>query len=460
MLLEPAHHALMRATALASEPPAGCSYFRVMTPLFAEVDGLTMSFARDVSSRLIAAIAPVVSAGLALWFVAWSIAIITGVVDQPVSDFLRYAIRISLVVSVALSAGFYQANVAELVASAPDDLAAVVMGGERSMEMARPGATRPGCIVSLGPEAYDSRQAAVIDLAVGLGLAKAGDAFEKAGLFSGQGIGFALMGGILMLATIAMGGIGAAFILMAKVTLAILAGLGPLFIVALLFERTKHFFGNWLSMVATYGLVIVVIATVFTFLLAIFGNYMTGVSFDGVINVAYAVGGSAILALISILVLWEAKTLAVGLGGGHAHEMGRGLLLFMTLKALNRNRPTPPPPPPPPPSGAGGGRGGSSREGLGAQRVAAARQGATVASRASARSSGASGDRAGAPPRARGAGRNGVPGRAPSAPPPPPPSPGGSGGASPGGAAGAGGASCGGGAGGAVQDAAAAGGEP
>jgi hypothetical protein len=173
---------------------------------------------------------------------------------------------------------------------------------------------------------------------------------------------------VLLLATVAMGGIGGAFILMAKATLAILAALGPLFIAALLFERTKHFFQNWLSMVATYGLVVVIIAAVFTFLLAIFGNYMSGVSFDGVLNVAYAVGGSAILALVSILILLEVKTVAVGLGGGYAHEMGRGLLLyFMTLRFLNRRQPASPPPaarpggngppaggnarPPPPPPG-------------------------------------------------------------------------------------------------------------
>jgi hypothetical protein len=158
-----------------------------------------------------------------------------------------------------------------------------------------------------------------------------------------------------------MGGIGGAFILMAKATLAILAALGPLFIAGLLFERTKHFFQNWLAMVATYGLVVVIIAAVFTFLLAIFGNYMSGVSFDGVVNVAYAVGGSAILALVSILILLEVKTVAVGLGGGYAHEMGRGLLLyFMTLRFLNRRQPAAPVPPARP-GGNGPPAGGNSR---------------------------------------------------------------------------------------------------
>ena len=387
MLLDPAYRSLMAMVtatgeAVGSVPggqePAPGLHFRLMTPLFTEVDKVTMTFARDVSSRLIAEIAPVVSAGLALWFVVWGVLIIRGAVEQPVTDFLSHAIRIALIVSVALNAGFYQSTVAELVRSLPDELARVVMGGERGMEGAP-----PALASDVNAATSRSAQAAVIDRAVGLGLAKSGDAFEKAGVFSGQGVGFALLGMILLLATVAMGGIGGAFILMAKATLAILAALGPLFIAALLFERTKHFFQNWLAMVATYGLVVVVIASVFTFLLAIFGNYMNGVSFDGVLNIAYAVGGSAILALVSILVLLEVKTVAVGLGGGHAHEMGRGLLLyFMTLKFLNRSqlrRPAPPPspspknngsppgsasgyaralsPPRPPPSGSGGPRG-------------------------------------------------------------------------------------------------------
>ena len=38
--------------------------------------------------------------------------------------------------------------------------------------------------------------------------------------------------------------------------------------------RTRRFFDRWIAMIATYGLVVVLFAAVFTFMLAIFANYM------------------------------------------------------------------------------------------------------------------------------------------------------------------------------------------
>jgi type IV secretion system protein VirB6 len=38
--------------------------FRLFTPLFAEIDRVSTAFARDVSSRVIVAITPVLAAGL------------------------------------------------------------------------------------------------------------------------------------------------------------------------------------------------------------------------------------------------------------------------------------------------------------------------------------------------------------------------------------------------------------
>ena len=110
-------------------------------------------------------------------------------------------------------------------------------------------------------------------------------------------------------------------ILVAKVLLALLAALGPLFIAALLFDGTKRFFERWVAMVASYGLLIVLFACVFTFMLAIFGNYMNGVALDGNMNVAYGIGGALVLTLVSVAILKELHHLAAGLGGGYVHPV-------------------------------------------------------------------------------------------------------------------------------------------
>jgi len=283
--------------------------FRLFTPLFAELDRVSTAFARDVSSRLIVAITPVLAAGLTVWFIVWGILVMRGSVEQPVREFLGKVIRTALILSVALGAGLYQRDVAELIRTVPDDLAAAVAGGEGDVGFAA------------DPLATGSVQAALIDRAAGQGLSKVEDAFEKGGLMTQQGIAFYTFGVLLLLATVIMVGVGGALILVAKVMLALLAGLGPLFIAALLFDATRRFFDRWVAMLATYGLVVVLFAAVFTFLLAIFANYMGGVALDGNMNVAYGIGGALVLTIVSVAILKELHHLAVGLGGGYAHRI-------------------------------------------------------------------------------------------------------------------------------------------
>ncbi len=283
--------------------------FRLFTPLFNELDRVTVVFTRDVSSRVIAGITPVLSAGLTVWFITWGILLMRGAVEQPVREFLGKVIRTALIVSVALGAGLYQADVAEVIRTVPDELAAAVAGGEASLGF------------DVDPVGGGSRQAALIDLAAGRGLAKAEDAFEKGGLLTQQGIAFYTFGLLILLATVIMVGVGGALILVAKVMLALLAALGPLFIAALLFDSTKRFFERWIAMIATYGLLIVLFACVFTFMLAIFTNYMGGVNLDGNMNVAYGIGGALLLTIVSVAILIELHHLAVGLGGGYAHRI-------------------------------------------------------------------------------------------------------------------------------------------
>jgi type IV secretion system protein VirB6 len=283
--------------------------FRLFTPLFAELDRISTVFARDVSSRIIVAITPVLAAGLTVWFIVWGILVMRGAVEQPVREFLGKVIRTTLIVSVALGAGLYQRDIAEVIRTIPDDLAAAVAGGEAHVRL------------GADPLETGSIQAALIDLAAGQGLLKAEDAFEKGGLMTQQGIAFYTFGVLMLLATVIMVGVGGALILVAKVMLALLAGLGPLFIAALLFDATKRFFDRWVAMIATYGLVVVLFAAVFTFMLAIFANYMSGVALDGNMNVAYGIGGALILTIVSVAILAALHHLAVGLGGGYAQRI-------------------------------------------------------------------------------------------------------------------------------------------
>ncbi|KAB2692453.1 hypothetical protein F9K79_22535 [Ochrobactrum sp. Kaboul] len=81
--------------------------FKIVEPLFNQIDFLTRTFVTDISSRIIAEITPVVSVGLTVGFITYGLLIIRGAVDMPVADFLGRCIRIGIIVSIAVAGGLY-----------------------------------------------------------------------------------------------------------------------------------------------------------------------------------------------------------------------------------------------------------------------------------------------------------------------------------------------------------------
>ena len=192
----------------------------------------------------------------------------------------------------------------------PDDLAAAVAGGEATVRF------------GADPLETGSRQAALIDRAAGQGLAEGGGRLREGRPHDAAGDRLLhLRRSSSCSRPCIMVGVGGALILVAKVMLALLAGLGPLFIAALLFDATRRFFERWVAMIATYGLLIVLFARVFTFMLAIFANYMSGVALDGNMNVAYGIGGALILTIVSVAILKELHHLASGSAAGTPHRI-------------------------------------------------------------------------------------------------------------------------------------------
>ncbi|HVO19906.1 MAG TPA: type IV secretion system protein [Anaeromyxobacter sp.] len=285
--------------------------FRLFTPLFSEYDRLVASFVSEVSSRVILAITPVVTAAMTLWLLYWAVLVLRGSVREPVQDLLWRLVRSGAIVSLALSAGYYQGTVAELVRTAPEDLAAAILGDEAELYTVGPAGEVP---LVIGQEA--TGPGALIDRAAGKGLAAAVEALHQGGVLTEDGVVFYVFGLLILLATVGLVSTGAATILVAKVVLGVLVALGPLFIAALLFDSTRRFFERWVAMVVTYGLLLVLFAALFSFTLGIFAHYVAQVRFDGTVNVGYAIAGALAITVVSMLVLREAKILAMGLAGG------------------------------------------------------------------------------------------------------------------------------------------------
>ncbi|MET3589184.1 type IV secretion system protein VirB6 [Bartonella silvatica] len=268
--------------------------FQIFSQLFREIDQATSAYVTDISSKAIVVITPFVSAGLAIAFILYGWLVIRGAVDMPVSEFLNRCIRTSIITSTALATGLYQPEIANLVTQIPNDLlGALIKDSQNHDQLGR-----------------------LIDTVAKEGFGSASKAFEEAAFLNSDGLLYGLFGILILLATSFLTAIGGALILLAKIALVLLAGLGPLFIIALLWQPTYRFFEQWIAQILSYTILIILLATVSSLMMNIFANYMKDLAFDGQQNVAYALGGSLILSIVSIVLLLKLSSIASALSKG------------------------------------------------------------------------------------------------------------------------------------------------
>lgn len=268
--------------------------FQLFTDLFQRVDTVTDTYVTSMSSAAASAIAPVAAVGLTLTFIAFGLLIIRGAVQMPISEFLGKSIRIALIAGVALGSGIYQGQIANAIKTTPDALASALLPSEEKGQGA----------------------AAIIDVAAGSGYEKAGEAWEKGGLFKEDGILWYVVGVIVFIATTIFMAVGGAFLLLAKLGLAVLAGLGPIFIACLLWQPTSRFFEAWTGQIVNYTAMVSIFAAAMGLMVDIFGNFVADMQFDGIQNVAYNLGALSILSLAMVIALLQLPGIASALGAG------------------------------------------------------------------------------------------------------------------------------------------------
>jgi type IV secretion system protein VirB6 len=270
--------------------------FTLFTDLFSKIDQTTQTYVTDMSTGAIAAVTPVVTVGLTLMFMAYAFLIIRGGVQMPMSEFLGKSVRVALVCAAALGSGLYQGQIAEAIRTTPDALATALISDDSGK---------------------GAQAATLIDTAGEQGFTKAGEAWaEMSAMDIGQSLVFAFYGAIIILATIIFVAIGGAFLLLAKLGLSILAGLGPMFIAGLLWQPTHRFFEVWVGQVVNMILLVVMLAASFGLMLTIFTGYVEGLAMDPEQNKAYAMGGLLMLSVAMLVALLQLPGIAAALAGG------------------------------------------------------------------------------------------------------------------------------------------------
>jgi type IV secretion system protein VirB6 len=272
--------------------------FTLYTELFQKIDGVTLHFITDMSQKSIAIIAPIVSVGLVLSFIIFGFAIMKGAIDMPIMAFLSKSLRIGIITSIALSSGFYQEKIAKVLNTLPDDLSISLVQD---------------------PEFQQNKGAGLIDRSFMHTLRMAGKAFKHAMTIKvGTAIGYIVIGLCVIVFGALLVAIGAAFLLVVKIAMALLAGLGPFFILAILWEPTRHLFERWTQKILNYTLLMVIFSSVFGFMMSIYGSFMAQMDINEFENVVYGLGSCIALSISMLFVMFQIPSLAASLAGGFA----------------------------------------------------------------------------------------------------------------------------------------------
>lgn len=247
-----------------------------------------------------------------LYVVLYGFAVMRGAIAEPIQEFAWRAIRLVLIVLLASNASSFQQYVTDLFfTSLPKEIGNALAGS-----------------------ALDANSGAPFDKLLNKGIEVAQKIYDRAGLTD---IAPALIAAILLVFTAVSGFLQFAILLYAKVGLAIVIALGPIFIALALFDATRPFAEAWTRQVANFLILhVLVVALVGLMLTSVQGfveKYGADAASGGAIIVG-AVAISAVLGLAAYIAL-QLPAIAGGLAGGGASLAARVVTSAITANAAS-----------------------------------------------------------------------------------------------------------------------------
>lgn len=266
---------------------------------------------------LSAAIMPSIRNFLILSFILFGIAIWRGVIEYPLKEFLKKIIVLSIIFAFIQNWAIYNGYLVDVLLNSPDAIAGILVGA-------------PAGITALLDGGFDQ------------GFAAADAAYEKGNTFSGPILWlFIVLFNILLMVTVVVlvGG--------ARIALAVLLVLGPLFFVFLFFTPTKKMFESWLQQILNYGFVIILTFTVLTLTGVLFGNAVAKLETTPSLSETSGMVTFVFVCLLIFALLKQVPTIASSLAGGmQMHTLGASRAVrqqagsaFRSLGNVNIRRP-------------------------------------------------------------------------------------------------------------------------
>lgn len=212
----------------------------------------------DVVTPLVASVTekimPVVGLGLSIALIWYGWLIMNGTIQTPILQATRKLVSIAVIVGIAGTGGLYQRQIAGVMLDLPTDVARIFTGTIKTPAQIMDDAANNGTEISTR-----------LQERAPTGLKNIGKAFV-----------FMLIALIITIISSIMSAIGMIVLITVKLGMGLVVVLGPLCILALLFEVTKDFFKFWLAQAAYYAIYAGLFMVVFMFIMGMFGKLQKG----------------------------------------------------------------------------------------------------------------------------------------------------------------------------------------
>ncbi|WP_133670240.1 type IV secretion system protein [Burkholderia pseudomallei] len=314
-----------------------------MSGLFTAIGGTLengmSTYVTNVSSALSSALVPVVTTVVTIWVLAYGLAIVRGEAHEAVPAFAWRGLKVAAILTFALGSGIYQQQVVTAVSGATSGLAQTIQNAANTT-----GGGNPGCGSVSGSSVTATSASSIyetldcydqqIDLVLDAYAEKAThEGLSPSGLAAAIGdivCGFvAAIGGSIFLIVLAFE------VVMGRMLLDLVLGIGPIFIACAAFAPTARFFEAWTAKVANYALLQVLVAAFLGMALTAFSTelapFQVTTSAPGANATALVAAGQAALeasaawgaalgmfatAIFLAMVGWQLPSVASGLSGG------------------------------------------------------------------------------------------------------------------------------------------------
>ncbi|MBD3831727.1 MAG: type IV secretion system protein [Brevundimonas sp.] len=278
--------------------------FRVFEPSYDFIDGRLNEFLGSRLSAVIAEVEGPLRIALVLYVVLYGFAILRGAISEPVMDFAVRSIKLALIYALATTTAYSSFVTEPLFTGLPNVLTRAVSRAEAPTVGA----------------AFDQFLAYAAWL--GEDIARHASPFNAGP--------YVIAAAVFVIGALAAA-LGFGVVLVAKLALALLVTLGPIFIACALFDATRRFFFGWLSQAVNYLVLFALMIVIFQLVLSLVKNQWSAIQ-----GADPMIGGLIFIALclLGAIFFLQTPAIAAGVAGGAS----AGLADFANAAALGSSR--------------------------------------------------------------------------------------------------------------------------